>query len=40
MNHDVETSSDEVKQTLGLVIVISMFVAFYLILILLKYTSR
>jgi hypothetical protein len=36
MNHDVEKSSSEARQTLGLVIVVSMFVAFCLALTLLR----
>jgi hypothetical protein len=36
MNHDVDKSSDKAKQTLGLVIVIGMFVAFCLTLIILQ----
>jgi hypothetical protein len=39
MNHDIEKSTDEAKQTLGLVIVISMFILFSIILILLQFTS-
>lgn len=39
MNHDVENPSDKAKQTLGLIIVISMFVSFCLALILLHCTN-
>jgi hypothetical protein len=39
MNHDRETTTDEAKQTLGLIIVISMFVAFCLALTILQCTN-
>jgi uncharacterized protein involved in exopolysaccharide biosynthesis len=39
MNHDAETPSDKAKQTLGLIIVMGMFVSFCLALILLQCTN-
>jgi hypothetical protein len=39
MNHDLEKSTDEAKRTLGLIIVIGMFVSFSLSLILLQWTN-
>jgi hypothetical protein len=39
MNHDLEKSTDEAKRTLGLVIIISMFIAFCLALTLLQWTN-